>query len=401
MTRSNSHSGKRKRRCNYRMVHGDARVEVRRLKVDSIDSVVCDPPFELRRQGRSKGGYLNQAWDQSGVAFDIGFWGDVVRVMKPGAHLVSFGSEKTIHRVMIALEDAGLEIRHLGTWVDANAMPWSKSPVKLGAPDVWSGWGTALKAATPWVLCRKPVEGSLVGNLATWGVGALNVDACRHPAALEGADARFPAATMCSDEEVDGPAVGVHVLGSGLTSDFKRAVPGARKLKRGGMGYGSTAEGNVAEVRGDGAVALDGVMGVYTRFHRIPACEDTTLAAVPAELLTRALPTVVACPRASVRETGLDGALRSRIPAKPLALMRHLVRLVTPHGGLVLDPFAGTGTTGIAALWEGMRFIGIEQSNTEELPLVDVARARLRRARTTRAPALVPRAGAPRVGARQ
>ena len=376
--------GPRQGRTTYRLLHADSRIAVRRLKPNSVAACITDPPFEMRRNGRRKVGYLGQQWDRSGIAFDVDFWAAVCRTMKPGAHLVAFGGDKTIHRLMLALEDAGLELRHLGMWVDANRASWSRDPVKAGAdPELWEGTGTALKAATPWVLCRKPLERglALVENLARWGTGALNVAACRHPAALEGADGRWPATMICSDVEVDGPAVGVEVLGPGLTSDYQRRSVGPRKVRRKGMGYNSTAAGNTTSVTGDGSATLDGLLGPYTRFFRIPGCSDTTLATVPEQLLGDHLPSVVACPRSPRSERALGGSNLPNIPAKPVSLMRHLVRLSCPAGGLVLDPFAGTGSTGVAALWEGRSFVGIELNNTKELPLVDAARARLRHAR--------------------
>lgn len=380
-----------------RIIHGDARRAVPRLRANSVHAVVTDPPFEMRRPGGRKGGYLRQAWDRTGIAFDVAFWRSIVRVMRPGAHLVSFGFEKTIHRLAVALEDAGLEVRHLGMWIDANRMPWSRDVVAAGAGIAWAGWGTALKAATPWILCRKPLGSglTLVENLRRWGTGALHIDAARHPAAREGADGRWPSVVLCSDADMAGPALGVEILGPGLTSDHGRRAAEPRMLRRRGMGYRSTAAGNATMISGDAAADLGGVLGAYARFHRIPDCADLTLAIVPPEIMSALAPTMIACPRANGRERreAAHGADLSGMPMKPVALMRHLVRLVSPPGGIVLDPFAGLGSTGVAAIWEGMRFIGVEQSDTEALPLVRIARARLAHARRTPPPPLVARAG--------
>jgi site-specific DNA-methyltransferase (adenine-specific) len=199
------------------------------LPDDSIDAVVCDPPYEL--------GFMARAWDASGVAYSVAVWRDVLRVLKPGGHLLAFGGTRTYHRMACAIEDAGFEIRdsidwiygvgfpksldvskaieaklltggsspkHLADAVDATGqgipsndgvgLKWANDGTRQGikrheaggwAPTVpeavaWQGWGTALKPAhEPIVVARKPLIGTVAANVLAYGTGGLNVDGCR------------------------------------------------------------------------------------------------------------------------------------------------------------------------------------------------------------------------------
>lgn len=468
----------------------------------------------------------------------------------------------------------------------------------------WSGYGTALKTMEPWVLARKPLsERTVARNVLRWGTGALNIDGCRLPWANDSdfddtaervagmssptnsrsvgaamvanahagggrvvASGRWPSAVVVADLDADSIAEGIVAIGEGLT-----AGNAPRQLARGGLGYESTARGTTAPIGGDGADALSGILGPYTRHFRIPGTDGThdeawdDECAALATLIANPLPSLIVCAKASTaeREEGLDrvdwltvevlrkdgdkwvsegrrvqllvdtdrwaieatGAsgipssdecewstylfgrpqtgqsqkasrfiietktrsttdsktlsrlLRSgtnestadasgetgssgsraasagssgpsititnvatvslpgvgrvasktrlRISAlvpsfvdpsreedgagrqspragagrrskricthptvKPVALMRHLVRLVTPPGGTVLDPFAGSGSTGVAATWESRGFVGCEINDTEREPYVRIARARLAYAERVPAPEL-------------
>lgn len=268
---------------------------------DSVDAIVTDPPYELNFGG--------EAWDRSGVAFDAKTWRTALDVLKPGGHLVSFGAPRTYHRLACAIEDAGFEIRGQLQWLYGNGMPKSK----LSGPH--EGLAGNLKPAhEPIVLARKPCSGSMTENIEAYGTGALRVGDCK-------IGERFPADVMFDDAaaELLDKQTGVRRSGSRKAGIYR------------GMGYEGAADREYPAIEGD--------EGGASRFFY--------------------------CSKASKKERSLglpEGTSNDHLTVKPLDLMRWLCRLVTPPGGVILDPFAGSGTTGCAAVREGLRFHGIELS---------------------------------------
>ncbi len=380
---------------DWQILHGDCRELLAGLPADSVDEVVTDPPYELAFMGKS--------WDASGVAFQPETWLHVLRVLKPGGHLLAFGGTRTYHRMTCAIEDAGFEIRDCLQWIYGSGFPKSldvskaidasiagtsqkgqppnrtvylpdhhaakrggSNPnpntnrhlqdkysahceaIRITAPATpaaqqWQGWGTALKPAyEPIVLARKPLVGTVAQNVQQYGTGAINVDGCRVEA-TDGKSARAGHSHKQSPVTVFGPtrmhaepdglgrwpANILHDGSEGVVALFPQAGGGistrgaSSRIYGGGKGY-TAATGEVVGFGDSGSAARF----FYTA-------------------------------KASRSERG-EGNTHPTV--KPLALMRYLVRLITPPGGLVLDPFTGSGTTGIAALREGFRFIGMEQS---------------------------------------
>jgi len=147
------------------IIEGDCREVLKEFDASSIDAVVTDPPYGLA--------FMGKHWDYD--VPDIGIWQEVLRVLKPGGHLLSFGGSRTYHRMAVAIEDAGFEIRDQIMWIYGSGFP--KSSNQDGD---WEGWGTALKPAhEPIVVARKPLIGTVSANLAKHGVGALNIDGAR------------------------------------------------------------------------------------------------------------------------------------------------------------------------------------------------------------------------------
>lgn len=336
---------------------GDCREILRLMPDNSVDSIVTDPPYEL--------GFMGKAWDSSGIAYDVTVWRECLRVLKPGGHLLAFGGSRTYHRLACAVEDAGFEIRDQIQWVYGSGFPKSLDVSKAidkaagaerepddyipnganavygvgmgggrttqrGAPCTdaareWSGWGTALKPAhEPIVMARKPLIGTVADNVQQWRTGAINVDACR----VETGD------TYSYPNGAGGCAFSIGVGVDGTRTD----TPSMHSLGRW-----------PANLIHDGS---DEVVGLFpndaARFFY--------------------------CSKASKRDRdeGLDDH-NTHPTVKPTDLMRYLCRLVTPPGGVVLDPFMGSGSTGKAAILEGFRFVGIDT----EQKYVDTARRRI------------------------
>ncbi len=297
-----------------RLILNDCKRELKFMKDNSVDSIVCDPPYEIN--------WMNKKWDGTGIAYDIEMWTEALRVLKPGGHLVAFGATRTHHRMMVAIEDAGFEIRECLMWLYFTGFPKSHNlskgiDKKLGTftegketansrkgskgvdgnynhskritesnpqsseAKQWLGWGTALKPAyEPIVLARKPLaEKTITENVLKYGTGGLNIEDCR---IVEG---RFPS-NMIIDEEV----------------------------------------GEMIDIQAPNTVG--------SRFFYCPK------------------------PTKKEKNEGMENNTHTTI--KPIKLMEYLIKLITPNNGIVLDPFMGSGTTGIAAIKNDFDFIGIE-----------------------------------------
>ena len=364
----------------------DCRDVLRGLADNSIDSVVTDPPYALvsiqKRfgkpgsapakdvYGRGAAGFMGKQWDTGEVAFSEEFWAEVLRVLKPGGHVAAFSGTRTYHRMAVAIEDAGFEIRDQLGWVYGSGFP--KSHNQHGD---WEGWGTALKPAwEPIALARKPLTGTVAANLAEWGVGAINVDGCR-------------------------------------VGDEERFNPSASRNEIYGQFKGAEDDGRVAIGRWPANIIHDGSEEVLAAFPDAPgqmakaaegderrkdqniygAMSRGSNGSAPRSEIDKSAARFFYCAKASRadRDAGLVGApfgpqfahgttLRkvedtpkkgnTHPTVKPTTLMQWLCRLITPPGGIILDPFMGSGSTGKAAVLEGFQFIGCERED-EYMPI--------------------------------
>jgi len=322
-----------------------------------VDAVVTDPPYGLRFMGRR--------WDYDVPSVDM--WREVLRVLKPGGHLLSFGGSRTYHRVVVNIEDAGFEIRDCIMWLYGSGFPKSLN--------IGGGWGTALKPAHELiVLARKPLAGTVAANVQEWGTGALNIDGCRIES---GADYHDLEVTQGGNHRHDVglkektrhekfvPSPGrwpANVIHDGSEEVLEAFPDAAGQLADASSSSSSRKTQNVygAMKRGNGR---DGEASAERRY---AASGGTTFAALPGARRgdTGSAARFFYCAKASKSDRSENGEVENKHPTvKPTDLMRYLCRLVTPPGGIVLDPFMGSGSTGKAAVLEGFQFIGIDRED--------------------------------------
>jgi site-specific DNA-methyltransferase (adenine-specific) len=348
-------------------MRGDCLEMMRELPDASIDSIVTDPPYGLS--------FMGKGWDR-GVP-GVEYWTEAIRVAKPGAHLVAFGGTRTYHRLAVAIEDAGWEVRDCFVWAYGQGFPKSLDvsrqidkaagaereiigstqfsrdmrggnyghvPDRAHSPTTvyrtapatddarrWSGWGTALKPAwEPAIVARKPFPGTVAANVLRHGTGAINVDGCR--------------------------------VGFVSQADERET-----KSKNRHGDFGSSAPVRVAY--GEDRRTGDQI-GNYDPPGRWPANLAHDGSPDVLDLFPRDAARFFYSAKASKADRG-EGNTHPTV--KPSELMAYICRLVTPPGGVVLDPFMGSGSTGVGALREGFRFVGIEL----DAGYLEIARNRL------------------------
>ena len=317
-------------------MHGDCLETIATLADDSVASIVTDPPYEL--------GFMGKKWDNSGIAYNVALWAECLRVLKPGGHLLAFGGTRTSHRMATAIEAAGFEIRDSIVWLYGSGFPKSHN-----LKGNYSGMGTALKPAhEPIVVARKPLIGTVAANVQQHGTGAINIDGARI-----------------------GRAEGDSSIAGNRTATF-----GTQETQSGGDGSGGWKQNDAgrwpANVITDGSIDAEWVRYFYSA-KPSKAERNAGLDALP--LVHGSAITGRKIGSAGAKNGGYAGT--SETPkqnthptVKPLALMRYLVRLVTPPSGTVLEPFAGSGTTLMAAVMEGFNAIGCELT-AEYLPIIE------------------------------
>ena len=428
--------------------NGDC-IEVMQRLIDDgvqVDSVVTDPPYHLTsiverfgKEGsapaqegtdgafaRASKGFLGKEWDGGDIAFRQETWELAYKLLKPGGHLLAFSASRNYHRMAVAIEDAGFEIRDQIMWIYGSGFPKSlnigkgvdkkqgndrevigtiergsvedaiakgvgytadpanqnnKAIFGYGTETVtkgnseWEGWGTALKPAhEPIVMARKPIsEKSIVDNVLEHRTGGINIDGCR----IEGEVTRPDTNPDFRDQgKKSKEAIGINKLSFGQVKDAKRKeieeeennlgrypanvmhdgsdvvrdlFPNSKGfVSNGNAKVGETSKGAIPPLRRGNATSY-GDEGSASRYFY--------------------------CPKTSKSERH-NGAIKNTHPTvKPIELMKYLCRLVTPKGGTVLDPFMGSGSTGMAAKDEGFDFIGIEK----EPEYYDIAESRIKK----------------------
>lgn len=335
----------------YQLHEGDCLDVLAQLADHSVDAIVTDPPYGIR--------FMGKRWDYEVPGAEV--WAQCLRVLKPGGHLLAFAGARTQHRMTVNIEDGGFEIRDMIAWLYGSGFPKSmdlhKAMDKAGLAEghQWEGWGTALKPALePITLARKPPAGTLAANVQAHGVGGLNIDGCRVATAesltggaggllshqRDGKD--YPADNGYQPSQLGRwPANLIHDGSDEVLALFPQA-------------------GAKAPVCGSKpSAARFFYCAKATKQDRDEHLEDLALASAR-DMTGRAEGSAgINNPRAGAGRTG--GGRNFHPTVKPTALMRYLCRLITPPGGLILDPFMGSGSTGKAAMLDGYRFIGIER----------------------------------------
>jgi DNA modification methylase len=406
------------------IIQGNCLEVLTQLEDNSIDAIVTDPPYEL--------GFMGKSWDNTGIANNPLMWAECLRVLKPGGHLLAFSGTRTYHRMAVAIEDAGFEVRDMIEWIYSTGFPKSlnigKAVDKLqgnereivgeqklmgtarrmkggnfndfGGEDTadvvsltkgtseWEGWGTALKPAhEPICMARKPLaEKTVAENCLKYGTGGINIDESRVGYSSEydkkhqddiqkgqlNADngkffggngqsissgnlqGRFPANLIhdnseevreCFPESKSGAMNGIY------KNTMMKGEPGVRDGKEIYL-HQEASSGNASRFfksiiyqakaskseRNKGCEELEEKERIdYGGFHSEQGLINNNRNPENRKPTTNNHPTV-----------------------KPIALMEYLIKMVTPKGGIVLDPFAGSGSTLVAAKQNGFQYVGIE-----------------------------------------
>ncbi len=408
-----------------RIIRGDSLKILKTLEPNSVDAVVTDPPYGLS--------FMGKKWDYDVPGTEL--WTEVIRVLKPGGHLLSFGGTRTYHRMVVAIEDAGFEIRDQVQWIYGVGFPKSHDVSKgidkaagaereaialnpnhrrlqetetmCGQPHVgtgaltapatdaakqWQGWGTALKPANePIVLARKSLsEKTVAANVLRWGTGAINVDGGRiegvkpvlaNVSTGEGmfelgsrsnvgtsAQGRWPANVLFDEaaaEMLDAQSGAVRSNGN-LTNDksgHQNQYVGGELVKKVSSSCYSDTGGASRFFYVAKASKRERNAGLEGMPERITGMSNG--AQIHGEGYDKAQ---------SIGLNKVTAKQNHHPTVKPIRLMEYLCRLITPPGGVVLDPFMGSGSTGVAAKNLGFEFIGIEK----EKEYVEISRRRIK-----------------------
>ena len=374
----------------YQILQGDNRQTLKTLEDNSIDAIVTDPPYGIN--------FLGKTWDADTGSLET--YKECLRVLKPGGHILAFSAARTYHYLAITLEQAGFEIRDQIMWIYSSGFPKSQDigrqiQKKLGVKEkrshkhnvpriggdvdisikdngqtvctdpqakAWEGWGTALKPAhEPICLARKPLKQSIAANVQQYGTGALNIDATRVPfedgKVIKGGPAKVDIYNayanidkdhqeITTDEWQGNPAGRFTSNVIGELGDYQKFFycPKVSPKER-HIGFGETisvkemveemgghfldGKGNSAWLPHTGNIYTHGIKHEYLKW-----CKENN------------------------KESKLKGNTHPTV--KPVDLMKYLIKLITPKGGTVLDPFNGSGSTGMAAVELGFDYIGCE-----------------------------------------
>lgn len=386
---------------NGTIYHGDSLEVLKSFPDNSIDSVVTDPPYGLS--------FMGKRWDYDVPSVEL--WKEVLRVLKPGGHALIACGTRTQHRMAVNIEDAGFEIRDVISWVYGSGFPKSlnignaidkiqgnereplKTYIRCGTSggikgkrvhikktvsrgtSKYEGWGTALKPACEFfTLARKPIsEKNIAENVLKWGTGGINIDGCRVGEREKEQFTGLKNGTINaygnyfyekSDKPLPlgrFPANFIHDGSDEVMRLFpETSAPGG--YPKGTFEKDSNCYGKFNGItRGERFTFDNG--GSAARFFYCakasPSERNEGLEEFEAKEVERDFGTNNIAIKRSERQFAKMQNFHPTV--KPLALMQYLIRLITPPDGVVLDCFAGSGTTGVAAVKERKKYILIER----------------------------------------
>jgi DNA modification methylase len=369
------------------VLHGDCREVLATLEGETVHSVITDPPYEI--------GIMGNEWDGSGVAFDPTAWKHCLRVLKPGGHLLAFGAPRTYHRLASVIESVGFEIRDQIMWVYGSGFPKSLDVGK--AIDKSNGKDAAAIALLKGELIRLFKRSGMSTKQLNERCGFEARNFVREDFHLKsvlpttdkwlvmrmvlGCEEDFSEGFRAAEREVIGIGrSGIanpnekdrHTIGASIAVDYEITAPATDAAKK-WHGWGTALKPAHEPI----VLARKPLMGTVAEnvlTHGVGALNveaSKVNGRWPANFihggLTESWARYFYCPK------GDRGEDNKHPTVKPLALMSYLCRLVTPDGGVVLDPFMGSGSTGKAAKALGLRFLGIEK----EAEFFETAKRRL------------------------
>lgn len=407
-----------------KVLHGDCLDKLKELEDNSVDSIVTDPPYEL--------GFMGKSWDSTGIANNVEMWKECLRVLKPGGHLLAFSGTRTYHRMAVAIEDAGFEVRDMIEWVYGSGFPKSLNigkavdklqgnerevlPPKVfpdGSKDrktanhkfyadvesqennftntkgtsEWEGWGTALKPAhEPICMARKPLaEKTVAENVLKYGTGGINIDESRVEGQWEGStrtnspdtkqvygdyakittkqhpQSRFPANLLHDNSEE------VRECFPESNGRFGAVNTGNVKFSPADYGKGQKDTGGIKD-SGNASRFFKSIIyqAKASKSERNRGCEGLE----EKECLLGQNQAPIPKLTKDGKENHTIKNFNNHPTVKPIALMEYLIKMVTPKGGIVLDPFAGSGSTLVAAKQNGFQYVGIEMTE-EYIKIID------------------------------
>jgi len=340
---------------------GDCLEVLKQMPDNSVDSVVTDPPYGIS--------FMGKKWDYDVPSVEK--FAEILRVLKPGGHALIACGTRTQHRMAVNIEDAGFEIRDVITWLYGSGFPKS-----MNLKEVREGWGTALKPACEfWTMARKPLsEKTIAANMIKHGVGGLNIDEAR----IEGEAWKAHEATGLAKNKffTDGEAAVIHKApheGGRWPANLILDDEAAQMLDE-QSGVLKSGKFNQASKKAENAIygkheayknpiQFEASEGGASRFFYVAKASKSEKNAN----LNHLAPKESGVKNVSGRGLSESDPYKKVLnqnnhpTVKPIKLMSYLVKLVTPPDGIVLDPFMGSGSTGVAAINEGFKFIGIEK----------------------------------------
>ena len=367
------------------IINGNNIEELKKFDDNYFDSIVTDPPYEI--------GFMGKSWDASGIANNPEMWSECLRVLKPGGYLLSFSATRTYHRMAVAIEDSGFEVRDMIEWVYGSGFPKSLNIHKQNGlcPE---GWGTALKPAhEPICMARKPLaESTVAQNVLKYGTGGINIDESRveaneelgrnNNARTEGTSYVVQKETMRIDNSNGKrfPANLIHDNSEEVRECFPETGKGGHPQKANesennclsGKNYARERDSRINTDSGNASRFFKSIIyqAKASKSERNKGCEGLE------DVIEHGHYAQDEWSRNNMGNTPdakREPTKNNHPTVKPVALMEYLIKMVTPTNGIVLDPFMGSGSTGVACVLNDFEFVGIDLDKD----YCEIARARI------------------------